>query len=352
MSLDDLKSYQRLDGSGMGALIAGLAAQCRDAWRQALDFPLPESFRSAERIVVLGMGGSAIGADLAAGLQAAEGGAPLIVSREHTLPSLAGERALVIASSRSGDTEETLSAFRDALERRCMAMGLTAGGALARTCQERGVPCYRFEWPGPPRAAIGYGLFPLLAWLQRLGLGPDRTRHAEEAIAALERLARTLHPSEPAERNPAKRLAQRIGSRILVVYGAQHLAAVARRWKSQVNENAKSWAFFDTLPELGHNSIEGFGLPASARDQLSVALLRAPSYDPPIARRLALVAEALDRAGVPHEIVEAPGDSLLAQVMTGVLLGDYASYYLAIQRGVDPTPVPAITWLKGRISQA
>lgn len=350
MSLDDPQAYARLDPGGMGRLIERLPEQCRAAWRDGMAFPLPHSFRRAERVVVLGMGGSAIGADLAGGLQEAEGGTPLIVSRELRLPPGVDGRTLVIAFSHSGNTEETLSAFGEALERKVMVMALSTGGILARLCAQHGVPLFQYAWPGPPRSAIGYGLFPLLAWLQRLGLGHDRTRSVEAACQEMERLIAALKPSEPASRNHAKQLAQRIGDRIAVVYGAQHLTPVARRWKSQINENAKSWAFFDAFPELGHNSIEGFGLP-EARRQLSVTILRAPSYHPRIERRLGTAVEALARGGVAHEVVDVPGGTPLAQVMAGVIMGDYVSYYLAIQRGVDPTPVPSITWQKERLAQ-
>jgi glucose/mannose-6-phosphate isomerase len=232
-----------------------------------------------------------------------------------------------------------------------MAVGLTTGGALARLCAQEGVPLFQYQWPGPPRTAIGYGLFPLLAWLQRLGLGSDRTKAVESAIGEMELLSWELRVQTPEARNRAKQLARHIGQRAVVIYGAEYLAAVAHRWKSQINENAKSWAFYDALPEAGHNSIEGLRLPALARDAMYAIVLRAASYHPRIARRCDLFTEALARVGVVHEVVEAPGSTPLAQVMTSVLLGDYTSYYLGILRGVDPAATPALDLLKEQMAQ-
>ncbi len=351
MTLDDTQAYRRLDREGMGALIEGLPAQCRAAWEQALTFPLPHEYRGARRIVVAGMGGSAIGGDLAADLQAFDGYAPVSVHRDYGLPPLVDQDTLVIASSYSGHTEETLSSAEEAWARGARVLAMTTGGKLARRCQDRGTAVFPVPLKGPPRTALGYSLFPLLAFLQRLGVARDRAPDVGEAIAEMERLAGGLHPSAATAGNPAKALAERIGERAVVTLGAQHLTSVARRWKCQIAENSKAWAFWEALPEAHHNAIEAMGEQSVNRDGFFVVLLRGDAYSPRMARRSDLTAEALERAGIPHQVVSAAGESALAQMMTAVLMGDWVSYYLALLRGVDPTALPIIDWLKERMAE-
>lgn len=350
--LDDADLYRRLDPSGMGQRIAGLPTHCRDGWVKALAFALPESYRRVDRVLVLGMGGSAIAGDFLADLQALEGGIPVQVHRDYGLPGPADEKTLVVACSYSGNTEETLQAFEKAWRPGVKAVACTTGGSLATLCQMKGVPVFPIELIGEPRSAVGLAFFVLLGFLQRLGLGPDRSQAVARAIKEMERLAQEIAPSVPASANPAKHLAAELRGKVAVVYGAQHLSAAARRWKTQLAENAKAWAFFELLPELNHNSIEGLRFPPGAAQQLCILLLRSSLYHPRLARRCELTTKLLAEAGFPCVPVEARGEEPLAQIMTAVLLGDYVSYYLGMLHGVDPSPVPNLDRLKRRMASS
>ncbi|MBI4307729.1 MAG: bifunctional phosphoglucose/phosphomannose isomerase [Chloroflexi bacterium] len=354
--LDAPSIYRRLDPSGLGRRIAGMAQQCRDAWAKALAFPLPYHYGSVERVLVLGMGGSAIAGDLLADLCAHLSGPPVLVHRDYELPARwASEKTLVVASSYSGNTEETLSCFRRALSTplpgRAKLLALTSGGQLLTLAREGQVPAFTIDFEGEPRSAPAWGFLPLVAFLQRLGLIADQAKGVQEAASVLERLVAEMGPDVPTSRNPAKALAQRMHSKLAVIYGAGLLTGAARRWKTQVNENSKAWAFFEALPELHHNALVGFPHPAALRKELFVVMLRSPRLHVRTLLRYDITRDLLAETGVPHETIDAQGEGPLSQMLSTVLFGDYVSYYLAMLNGVDPSPVPVIDRVKKRLAE-
>ncbi len=349
--LDDLTIYQRLDTAGMLEQIKGLPAQCQDAWKKALHFRLPPEYRSADKVVLLGMGGSAIGGDLLRNL-AHHLKRPLIfVVRDYDLPPFVDENTLVIASSYSGNTEETLSALSQALGTKCHKLALTTGGRLAEMAERSGVPVFTIEHNSPPRAALGYSLMPLIAFLQQLGFFKDMSAEVAEMLGVLEDLLTKWNETVPTAVNPAKQLARNLHGKIAVVYGAGIMSEVARRWKTQINENSKAWAFFEALPELNHNAVVGYEMPKELAAKLFVVLLRSSHIHHRTLLRYEVTSELLKQSGIPHQIVDAPGKGQLAQMMGMVYLGDWVSYYLALLYAVDPTPVKVIDYLKKRLSE-
>jgi glucose/mannose-6-phosphate isomerase len=349
--LDDPALYTRLDPSGMDGHIAGLPKQAANAWREALAFKLPTAYRKAERIVVAGMGGSAVGGELASDFCKAAGRPSITVHRDYGTPPDIDRKTLVIAASYSGNTEECLSAFKAALAKGAMGIAATRGGKLARLCKARGLPVFTIGYDSQPRAALGYGVMPMLAMAQNLGLAKRLDAQVKAALSAMDNLAKRLHPSVPTEQNPAKQMAERIGERVAVIIGAEHLIGAARRWKSQIQENAKSWAFHDALPEFDHNSIEGVALPRGAAAHTIAIFLSSATFRPQTKRRIEVTNELLRRSGLETATAEAGGKGPLANILTSVLFGDYVSYYLAMLRGADPTPVPNLSWIKERLSQ-
>ena len=349
--LDDAAQRRRLDPSGMGERIAALSSQCREAWEQAMALTLPSDYREVERVVVAGMGGSGVGGDLLAGLALLGHGVPIHVWRDYDLPSWVDTRTLVIVSSYSGDTEETLSAYEAARQRGARVIAVTTGGRLGERAGAQGVPLVTFHYHGEPRTALGYSFIVPLALVWRLGLLPDKTDELHQALDLLEEWVATYGPESATPSNPAKELAGRLYGRVVVVYGATFLAAVARRWKTQVNENAKGWAFAEVLPELDHNAVVGYQFPLKSGEQLFVVLLQSGLADPRVSRRYQVTAELLQQGGIPFQVVEFTGATPLVQLLQAVLLGDFTSYYLALLNGVDPAPVPAIDYLKRRLAE-
>lgn len=353
MNLDEPQLFSTLDPSEMLERVGELAQQCRAAWSLAQEIKVQSTYDDVRHIVVLGMGGSAIGGALLQGLVADECDVPITIVRGYTIPAFVrGPDYLVIGCSYSGNTEETLATFGEGLARGARLVAVTTGGKLAALAQDKSVPLVRFDYPAMPRAALGYSFTLLLSLLHRLGLLRDYSADLEEAIQVMDAWQAEIGPDAPTSRNAAKSLAERLVGRLPVVYGAGFLAAVANRWKTQFNENSKHWAFFETLPELNHNAVVGLEIPQSVREQVTVLMLRSSLDHPRVQVRWDVTGELLRRAGVASEVLEAHGKSKLAQMLSLIHLGDYVSFYLAMLNGADPSPVETIAFLKQRLAES
>ncbi len=351
INLDDPQVYTRFDPSNMMGRIGELPQQCRQAWASATDFSLPSDYSRVAKVIILGMGGSAIGGDLASGLVLEQGGLPVLVHRDYDLPSSVDSRTLVIASSYSGNTEETLSSFAQALKTSAKKLAITTGGRLKALAEESGIPLLSFHYVAEPRAAFGYSFFSILGLLHKLGVLSINSQDVEGTINLLQELSPKLNCGVPLSANPAKQLATRLPGRLVVIYGAGILSKVALRWKTQFNENSKTWAFSECFPELDHNAVVGYRFPRWLAKQVFVVLLRSPLLHPRTQMRYQVTADILTESGIEFEFIEAQGESRLSQIMSAVLLGDYVSYYLAILNQVDPSPVEVIERLKERLGK-
>lgn len=351
VDLDDAATMERFDPGGMGRRIAELPRQCREAMGLAKSLRLPEHYADADSIVILGLGGSAIGGDLVRTLVEQRCPVPFLVNRDYGIPGFVNSHTLVLASSYSGNTEEVLTAVGAALERDAMCLAITTGGELARLCSERGLPVLRFEYESQPRAALGYSFTILLVLLERLGFVTDVSSPLEDALFALEKLGSVWSVEVPEADNPAKQLARRLEDRLSVIYGAGHLSEAARRWKCQFNENSKGWAFWEVVPESNHNAVAGYEFPEGLRDNLHVLLLDSNLYRQSHRARMKVTGEILRQREIAHEFVNARGESTISQLLSTIHLGDYVSYYLAALRGRDPTPVESIAYLKERLAE-
>ncbi|MEX0801153.1 MAG: bifunctional phosphoglucose/phosphomannose isomerase [Dehalococcoidia bacterium] len=347
--LDDPQRRAGIDPAGMGESVRGLPDQCRAAWSEARRLDLPDDYGDVDRIVVLGMGGSAIAGDVFRLLLARESSVPVFNHRHYDAPPYVDERTLVIAASYSGNTGETLSAFEKTLSSPARKLALTTGGKLLATARANGVPAFVFQYKGEPRSAFGYGLMPLLAVGEKLGLMQGIATDVDEALSAMESLRSRIGEDVPLAENAAKQLAAKLAGRLPVIYGAELLTEVAHRWKTQLNESSKVWAFYEQLPEANHNAIVSFELPPEVTRLISVVYLTSPDLHPRVANHYTFSQRMLTEAGVPYDKVPAEGRGGLAQAMTAVLFGDYVSYYLALVNEVDPSPTTPIanlrTWL-------
>ena len=274
MNLDDIPSFKNLDPQNMLGEIDSLPGQLQSAWELGQQLPLPDS-QGITRILISGMGGSAIGADLLAAYIAPDCQVPVIVHRDYDLPAWAhGPQTLVIASSHSGNTEETLAAFDAAVQAKCRLLAVCTGGELEQRAVAQHLPVWKFTHAGQPRAAVGFSFGLLLAAFARLGLIPDPEQELLEALAGMRSQQETLCADVPVAHNPAKRMAGQLVGRWVNVYGSGILAPVARRWKGQVNELAKAGAGFEFLPEADHNALAGLENPEVLMQTMTLFLRR------------------------------------------------------------------------------
>lgn len=341
IDLDDPTAYASVDGRGFRDLLQGFAGQVAEAGRLADGLALPGP--SPRAVLVTGMGGSAAAGDFLQAVCQAEAPFPVVVLRGYRVPSWVGPETLVIASSYSGDTEETVATFEEARTRGARALVVSSGGLLGERATRDGTPWIRVPPGLPPRAALPSLLVPMLVLLERAGAIAPGAEDRREAVAVLMALGSELEPDVPCRENPAKGLVKWAADRTLVIYGADMTAAVAYRWTTQIEENAKTLAFSGALPEMNHNAIEAWGL-----DELgawAVVLLRDVPEHPRVARRVELT-RAIIGARAPTREVWSRGRSPLARLLSLTLIGDWVSYYLAIQRGVDPWAVGTLEGFK------
>ena len=335
------------DPDDMRAAVRAFPDHLRTGWERG---EAAESFGldagALDGVVLCGMGGSAIGGDLVRGLVEPTTSLPFVVVRGYALPGWVGERTLVIASSYSGGTEETLSCFRDAQERGARVLVVTSGGELKDHAESGGLDHVVIPGGLQPRAALGYSLGVVLRVARVLGLAALRDDEVAAALDAARR--RAERHDQDADGNPARDLSARWVGALPVVYtGTGLLEAVGMRWRTQIHENAKHPAVGNVLPELDHNEIMGFESgPAEVLSTMQVVALRDADDHAQVAKRFEatrdLVADAV--GGWTEET--ADGDSRLGRMLSAVQLGDAASFWLAMRKGVDPTPVETIQQLK------
>ena len=352
VDLDNASDYRQYDKSGMLNHLHGFPEQCQKAWEKVNRFELPREYSKVSSVVIAGMGGSAIGGDIVRRLALAESKVPVWVHRDYGLPAFVDENTLVIASSYSGNTEETLSAFTASLGIGARKLAITSGGKLEDLAGKEGIPTFLIEYQAPPRAAFPHSFIPLLGILQKLNLLADKSADMQESVDVLNNLSRDLIETTPLSSNPAKQLATRLRGRIAVIYGAEILSEIAQRWKGEFNENSKAWAFFESFPELNHNAAVGYEFPIEVKDKMLVLILHSSLLGPRNLLRYEATAKLLAKAGISYELIEARGQSALAQMLSLVLLGDYSSFYLAILNEVDPSSTDAINFVKQYLGQS
>jgi glucose/mannose-6-phosphate isomerase len=353
MNLDDLDRFKKLDTLNMLGEIDNLPDQLGYAYQLGLKHDLPD-WKDIQQVVIAGMGGSAIGADLLATYCASLALLPVFVHRDYGLPFFArGADTLVICSSHSGNTEETLEAFEAARKAQCRIVAVCTGGELARRARENDVPVWTFEHKGQPRAAVGFSFGLLLAMFERLGFLPNQKEAIDDALASMTRSQQRIKADIPTTKNPAKRYAGQLMGRWVTIMGSGLLSVVARRWKGQLNEVAKAGANFEFLPEADHNTLAGTMNPQETLNAHTMTLfLCAPSDHPRNRLRSDLTRKAFMLEGLNTDFIEARGHTPLAHMWTTILFGDYMAYYLAMGYGVDPTPIQALVDFKQAMAEA
>lgn len=352
-SLDNREALRAIDPHGMYDAVARFPDQVRNAIDigERLEFA-PEKYGDIKRIMLCGMGGSAIGGDLARTLLLNRLPYPMHIWRTYDLPAYVGPETLVIASSYSGTTEETLAAFNRALKVGAKIFALTTGGLLGELCEQHEIPMARLQGGLQPRAALGYSFVPLMLFLHRIGLSPYDADDFKELADFLESRGEKLVFESGSDDNPAKQMALQLYGRIPIIYSGPELTdAVGTRIKGQICENAKMPAFANYFPEFNHNELVGWKLINAVRDFLRVIILRDKDDHLRISARMDIVREIISEENVKVMEIHSEGKNRLQRMMSLVQFGDFMSVYLAALNKVDPTPVSVIDSLKERLGK-
>jgi glucose/mannose-6-phosphate isomerase len=348
--LEDATAIARRDPAGMLGAIAAFPDQMRAAWDLSRGLTLPERYLGPRAVALLGMGGSAVCGDLVRSIFADRLKVPLLSVRDYELPAWVDQQTLVIAVSHSGGTEETITALSTALERRCPVAVITTGGPIGDVAARVDLPRLTYPNQTPPRAALGYTMILLAGLLERAGLLDLDEAEIEAAIAAAASVGASCGPDVPAASNLAKQLAWSLLDRLPVIEGSGFMAAVARRWKAQINENGHSIAAAEELPEATHNTVVGYEQPDTLRDHQYVVFLASDLDAPRNRERARLSSELLGASGIDRRRVDLDGPGRLAQACAAISLGDYVSFYLALLYGVDPSATPVLTLVKSNMA--
>ncbi|MCD6356926.1 MAG: bifunctional phosphoglucose/phosphomannose isomerase [Anaerolineaceae bacterium] len=346
MKINSPENFKNIDPDNMLEAIRGLPDQLKEALNKGNEYPLPNG-SGFTKVIIAGMGGSAIGADLLAAYVYKEIRIPLFVLRGYKLPGWArGEKCLVICSSHSGNTEETNSILSDAIENGCTIVVISTGGNLIKRASDLGVCTWHYDHIGQPRAAVGWSFGLLLKLFERLSLIPDQSAASGEAVAAMNAYKKEIDADVPTALNPAKRMAGQLVNHYITVFGAEHLSPVARRWKTQINELAKCWSQFEFIPEADHNTLAGVLQPTELLPKIFAIFLQSENYHARNNKRTELTFTQFMVAGICTDKIKISAGKKLAEMWKAILLGDYISYYLAMIYEMDPTPVDAIESLK------
>ncbi len=348
--LNDAEKIRAIDKNGMLNFCIDAPKHYRAAAEIAQKVKV--KFAAPDNIVVIGMGGSAIGGDILKDYVKDKLSVPIEVCRDYQLPAYVGKKTLVLAMSYSGETEETLSAFLDALRRGCMIFCVTSGGSLAKYARKQKIPYVQVPGGMPPRAALPYMLVPLLILFEKVGLIGGVTEELEETFVLLDKVCAENGIDKQWCDSPAKEIAQHIGDAAPTVYGFGIYRAVAQRFKQQFNENSKTPAKWEYFPELNHNEIVGWQTSGELNRYFSVIFIRDVDNEPiEIESRIDTTKAIMEQRGLIMFDLHVQGQSALAKIISTIVIGDFVSVYYAVTRKQDPTPVKCIDFLKDTLKE-
>ena len=322
---------------------------------QALDIGRTINFHNTydniQNIVIAGMGGSAIGGDVVKLLTKNELKVPFVISRNYKLPNWVNENTLVICSSYSGDTEETLDSFDDSLNKGAKIIGISTGGTLTKLLIENKLDVVTIPSGLQPRAALALSFVPMLCLLNKLGFISSNSIKDLNSTVSLLNDFRDKYSNQN-EQNPTYAIAQRIYKTIPIIYGEnEYTGIIALRWKGQLSENSKMLAFCNDLPEMNHNEIVGWENNSALMDNISVIWLKDKDDHPRIISRQTATKDIIGKIAAKHEVVSLQGDTQVERLLHLVHYGDWLSYWCAILHKTDPTPVTKIDHLKRILSK-
>ncbi len=346
-----IEEIRRLDPKRMYDCVLGFPEQAEEAFQIGKSAKIALRSAGVTSILLTGLGGSAIGGDLLRAYLADELAVPFFVNRHYVLPDFVSTKTLVIVSSYSGNTEETIAAQKDATKRKARILCISTGGAVTDFALKHKQPCMKIPGGLQPRAALGYSFFPLLVALSRTGFIKSKDKDIKETIELLRTKSKEWGAPDSST-NPALMLAVNMKGRLPIIYSsADHLDSVNLRWRGQISENAKQLAYGNVLPEMNHNELVGWNVLKDLMKRTHVIVLRDKGEHPRVSVREEITKTIIAEYTSGVSEVWSEGKSLLARMFSLIHFGDWVSYYLAILNEQDPTPVNVIDHLKNELAK-
>ncbi len=352
-NLDSLDKIKEIDkGNILGSIIA-FPDQMLQVWEDLKERGVPESCRTAKNVVVSGMGGSALGGRIVDSLMAERSRTPIEVFTEFRLPNYVNKDTFVILSSYSGNTEETLTAAHEALNRGASLFCITTGGKLAEFMKENGLDGYIINPihnpSNQPRMGLGYSIVAVLAALAKCEFINILDTEIHDAVEIARHYIEEFGPGVPTSDNLAKRMAEKLKGKVPVLISSEHLFGVTHAFKNQLNENSKTFALLFDIPELNHHLLEGLRNPAEVRKFLHFIFFESDLYTKEVKLRYPLTREVVEKQEVETSIYKLNSNKKLNQIFEELIYGSFVNLYLAILYEIDPSPIPWVDYFKERL---
>ncbi len=353
--LDSRQEISQLDTMNMLGSIEQLGSQVQQIWKDAQSVHFEESYRHVKNVVVAGMGGSALGTHVIQTVFKEELGIPVLIVPDYELPSFVNGDTLVIGSSYSGTTEETLAAVADAKKKGAKIAGITSGGKLAEFMRANNYPAIVFETTynpcQSPRMGLGYSIFGQIALFGQAGLLKVTEAEYNAVMETIAEAHTKMSVDVPQDKNIAKLLAFEAVGHLPVVMAAEHLEGVAHVFANQLNENAKTYSEYRVIPELNHHLMEGLKFPESNSSDLLYVSVQSGLYDAHNQKRILLTQQVLEKHKIEFKEFSLTRSTKLEQAFELLMLGSYTSYYLALLNNQNPTPIPWVDWFKSELKK-
>lgn len=352
--LDNPEQIKKLDKSGVYQSIEKLDEQCQDAWQKVQAIKIPNHYKSFSNIIVCGMGGSALGPHVIQSLYQDELKTPLIINRDYHLPEYANQNSLIILSSYSGNTEETLSCTQETLKKKIRSFIIASGGQLIDLAKKNSLPSYHIE-PihnpcAQPRMAVGYSIFGQLALFSKLGLIQLNGERVKATVQFIKLTQKQYSVELSTQQNQAKILAIKIEKKIPILSAAEHLVGAAHVFNNQLNENAKHFSEYRTIPELNHHLMESLAHPQLNPKTLTFLFVNSPFYSKRNQQRFKLTKDVVIKNKIETIDFQVPRAKNKLQEAFGLItFGAFVSFYTAMQHQINPAPIPWVDYFKNSL---
>lgn len=354
-TLDDIRVYAAYDPDDIGFGVDRLAEQVRTAWHDAQEITVPKAYAKVDHVLIVGMGGSALGPHILQCTLSAKVKIPLTIVNDYVLPAWVNSNTLVVLSSYSGTTEEVLFAAEDARKKKAKLLTIAAGGALAAWAKKHDAPVYIFT-PGDlakqPRLGVGFSFAGILGLLVRTGIFSVKEEEMRRAIAAMAEVTDLCASDVLFEENPAKQVAVAIAEKNVIIVGAEHLRGNAHILANQINETGKQFATHFALPELNHHLLEGFSHPKDVSQNTAMLFLHSSLYHPRTRKRFTVTADMVEEIGVSVVDYVARGKDALEEACEVLQFSSYVSWYLAMLNKEQTTKIPYVDAFKKLMGKA